>query len=103
MHSLTLNNALKAAFEVAVKKDLVVVYDEGLVNNAKIDIKAYTLTVHIISALLVLRFALGFRVRLRVRHICFFPKKNRTTLPKIFTGDHMTSRQFHRWKLVTTI
>ena len=71
MHSLTLNNALKAAFEVAVKKDLVVVYDEGLVNNAKIDIKAYTLTVHIISALLVSWFALGFHVRLRVRHICF--------------------------------
>lgn len=75
MHSLTLNNSLKAAFEVAVIKDPFVVYDEGLVNNAKIDIKAYTLTVHIISALLVSRFALGFRVRLRVRHICFFRRK----------------------------
>ena len=40
MHSLTLNNSLKAAFEVVVKKDLVVAYDEGLINNAKIDIKA---------------------------------------------------------------
>ena len=45
-------------FKAAVEKYLVVVYDERLVNNAKIYlyncfmvIKAYSLTVHIISVL----------------------------------------------------
>ena len=28
---------------------------------------------------------------------------NPITVPKILAGDHMTSRQFHRWKLVTTV
>ena len=53
MHSLTLNSSLKAAFKAAVEKDFVVVYDEGLVNNAKIHIKAYTHTVHIISVVVL--------------------------------------------------
>ena len=56
----TIYSSLKTAFKAAVEKDLVVVYDEGLVNNAKIDlyncfmvIKAYTFIVHTISVLMV--------------------------------------------------
>ena len=35
--------------------------------------------------------------------IFVFTNGNPITVPKILAGDHMTSRQFHRWKLVTTV
>ena len=74
-------------------------------NDANIDVYNcycgyYILTVHSIFSISVLMVIAS---SCRVHHICFFRIGNPITVLKILARDHMTSRQFHRWKLVMTL